>query len=191
MIKDDEKIVPHPRYGNAPMVSGDEDAVALALEILGRKTFRGTVFPESAILADPSKQNYTVIPRKLYVDEKRSCRDCGRFFIFFAKEQQYWFEELKFFIDSECVRCPECRRSEKTLRCHFARYGRNIHATDLDDDALATLVDDAIFLWEHTLLKNEQVIYRLRKLARSRLPDHKATRKIDAVIDIIRSQNKK
>lgn len=71
-MKDDEKIVPHPRYGAAPMVSGDEVAIALARELWGGETFRGTVFPESAILADPSRQNYTVVPRKIYVDVKRS-----------------------------------------------------------------------------------------------------------------------
>jgi len=173
------------------MVSGDEVAIALARELWGGETFRGTVFPESAILADPSRQNYTVVPRKIYVDVKRSCRSCARSFIFFAKEQQYWYEELRFFVDSDCVRCPECRRAERTLRRRFDRYGQNIHANELDDDAFVTLVDDAVFLWEHSLLKKEQALYRLRKLARSRIPDHKATQRLDALIDTIRSQGER
>ena len=40
MMNDDEKIVPHPRYGDAPMVSGDEAAVALARELYGDEPFQ-------------------------------------------------------------------------------------------------------------------------------------------------------
>jgi len=47
----------------------------------------------------------------------------------------------------------------------------------------ATLVHDAVFLWEHGLLKKKDSLYRLRKMARSRIPDHGATRSISALID--------
>jgi hypothetical protein len=188
MMAHDESTVPHPRYGNAPMASSDTEAVALARKVWGGEGFRGLVFPESAILADPSKQNYSVVARTFYVDMKKTCRDCGRYFIFFAVEQRHWYEELKFFTDSECVRCPECRKAERTLRRRFDRYSQNIKRNDLDDDTLATLVDDAVFLWGHSLLKKQQTLYRLRKLAHLRIPDRYATRSLDALVESIRSQ---
>ena len=50
-------IVPHPRYGDKPRASGCDEAVAAARKQWGGETFREWVFPESAILADPSHQN--------------------------------------------------------------------------------------------------------------------------------------
>ncbi|WP_405632352.1 zinc-ribbon domain containing protein [Pseudoalteromonas sp. Ld20] len=41
---------------------------------------------------DPRKQRYCIYPRNLYIDIQKQCVDCHRPFIFFAKEQQYWFE---------------------------------------------------------------------------------------------------
>jgi len=178
-----EYIVPHPRYGDKPRTSGDKEAVAAAREQWVGETFREWVFPESAILADPSKQNCTVLPRLYYVDMKKTCRDCGRYFIFFAEEQRHWYEDLKFFVDSDCVRCPDCRRADRTLRRRFDRYSQNIKKDNLDNESLATLVHDAVFLWEHGLLKKKDNLYRLRKMARSRIPDHEATRSISALMD--------
>jgi hypothetical protein len=176
-------IVPHPRYGDKPRASGCDEAVAAARKQWGGETFREWVFPESAILADPSNQNYTVSPRMYYVDTKKTCRDCGRYFIFFADEQRHWYEDLGFFIDADCVRCPECRKADRTLRRRFERYSQSIKNDDLDDTSLATLVGDAVFLWEHAILKKEETLYRLRKLACSRIPDHQATSKIIVLID--------
>ncbi len=183
-----DKTVPHPRYGVFPILSDDHEAVAIARKRWGERYWGKTVFPESAILADPEKQNYSVIPRVLYVDMKKTCRDCGRSFIFFAKEQKYWYEKLKFTIDADCVRCPECRRSERTLRRRFDRYSQSVISTELDDAAFATLIDDALFLWEHDLLKNKQKLFRLRKLARTRIPDHKATMRLESLLEALSSK---
>ena len=183
-----EHIVPHPRFGNKPRASGCAAAVVAAREEWG-EYFRDLVFPETAILGDSSKQNYSVSPRKYYVDTKKTCRDCGRYFIFFAEEQRHWYEDLSFFVDADCVRCPECRKAERTVRLRFDRYSRSIKEASLDDDSLATLVDDAVFLWDHAILKSMQTLYRLRKMACSRIPHHQATEKINTLIDLKRSQN--
>ncbi len=180
-------IVPHSRYGDKPRASGCDEAVAAAQKEWGGETFRGWVFPESAIPADNLKQNYTVSPRLYYVDMKKTCRDCGRYFIFFAEEQRHWYEDLGFFIDADCVRCPECRMADRTLRRRFKRYSQNIKKGDLDDDSLATLVGDAVFLWEHALLKKEETLNRLRKMACSRIPDHQVTRTINALVNSMHS----
>ena len=72
----------------------------MPLEVLRRYpsylSNRRAYFPESAIPADESRQNYSVIPRLCYVDELRRCRKCDRDFIFFAREQHFWYEVLRF-----------------------------------------------------------------------------------------------
>ena len=66
------------------------------------------------------KQNYSTCPREVYVDIEKACRDCGRPFLFFAQEQKYWFEELGFYVDADCVKCVECRKTEQRLK-HLVR----------------------------------------------------------------------
>jgi hypothetical protein len=116
------------------------------------------------------------------VDTLKQCRDCSRPFIFFAREQQHWYEELGFYIDADCVHCPEYRRSDQQLRRRFRRYSECIGRTDIDDRDLATLVGDAVFLWQAGVLRDEQRLRRLRNLARRRISASTATESINRVI---------
>lgn len=176
------EIVPHPRYGSASTSSGygfSEEEV--------RAAFYGyqdaTIFADSAIPADVSRQNFTTMShRGLYVDILKTCRDCARDFIFFAREQQYWYEVLRIYIDADCVRCPACRKSERELKRRFRRYSEAGDAKTLDDAALAALVDDAAFLWSAGILKNEQRLRRLRNLAQRRIPTTKEAKRIDELV---------
>jgi hypothetical protein len=179
-------IVPHSRYGDAIVPSG---CTASAEEVRGSfwSYSSETIFPESAIQADTTRQNFTVFPRGYYVDMLRQCRTCRRPFIFFAREQQHWYEELGFYIDADCVHCPECRRSDQQLRRRFQRYSKSIGRKDIDDRDLATLVGDAVFLWQAGVLREEQRLRRLRNLARQRIPGSTATASIDRVIDELKS----
>ena len=183
-----QNIVPHPRYGDAVVPSG---CTASAEEVRG--SFWGyrsdTIFPKSAIRADTTRQNFSVVPRGYYVDTLRQCRTCGRSFIFFAKEQQHWYEVLGFCIDADCVHCPECRRSDQQLRRRFRRYPESIGRADIGDRDLATLVGDAVFLWKAGVLRDEQRLRRLRNLARRRIPDSTATTGIDRVITELESHD--
>jgi hypothetical protein len=47
---------------------------------------------------------------------------------------------------------------------------------------LATLVEDAVFLWKAGVLRREQLLRQLRNLAHRRIPSAKATKKIDEVV---------
>jgi hypothetical protein len=67
----------------------------------------------SAVRADTTKQNFKVCPRHWYVDATFACSDCGREFGFSAEEQRYWFEELRFYVDSQATRCPACRKQRR------------------------------------------------------------------------------
>tara|TARA_A100001391_G_scaffold185888_1_gene154715 strand:- start:1000 stop:1533 length:534 start_codon:yes stop_codon:yes gene_type:complete len=78
--------------------------------------------PETAIEARPSQQIKATIPVTHYVDLKRRCRDCSRPFIFFAEEQQYWYETLHFYVGADCVRCTECRKEQRRVNGLRDRY---------------------------------------------------------------------
>jgi hypothetical protein len=49
-------------------------------------------------------------PFLVYYDIHKKCKTCGKDFVFSKNEQRYWYEELKFRVQSECVNCLDCRR---------------------------------------------------------------------------------
>jgi Probable zinc-ribbon domain len=147
-------FVTHPRYGQRPRLTGlnpEPDYMS------------GTVYlhwhspPESriantAIPADLSRQLPATCPVTHYFDVKRSCRDCGRQFLFFAEEQKYWYEELGFSLDSDCVRCVPCRKAQQGLAQAQVRYEQLFHiANRTVEESLEfvriwlTLVEGSVF----------------------------------------------
>jgi hypothetical protein len=173
--------VPHPRYGDTVITSGSKLSEA---EV--RNSFWGygsaIIFPESAITADVSRQNFSIYPRRYYVDILKKCRNCDKSFLFFAKEQLYWYEVLGFYIDADCVHCPECRVKEAELRRKFQRYSQSIGQSDLADREFATLIGDAVFLWTAGVLIDEQKLRWLRNQARRRIPEEDATKAINDLV---------
>lgn len=175
-------LVPHPRFGVKPRPSGtDISPDVVRASYCGYQTL--AIFPETAIPADTTRQNFTVFPRRYYVDALKYCRDCDRRFIFFAEEQRYWYEELGISVDADCVRCPKCRKTHQELRRRLKRYSRHVAQDKLSDEALVFLVEDAVFLWNNGILKKQQKLRRIRNLARSRIPDHQVVQHIDALVD--------
>ena len=175
-------VVPHPLYGDAVVTT----QWATTREVIHASYWgyhRETFFPESAIPANIKKQSHSGIPRHYYVDILKQCRDCSRQFLFFAREQQYWYEELGFYIDSDCVRCPVCRKSEQHLRQAFGRYSELVGRTDLSDSELSTLVEDTTTIYEADLLRDEQRLRTIKNLAVKRIPNSKATRSLCQVVE--------
>jgi hypothetical protein len=147
------QYVPHPRYGTSPSPSGVR--IPEAELRCGFWRLRGdTIFPETALIAQTEKQNFAVFPRKYYVDVLRSCRACHRPFIFFAREQRYWFETLRFFVDADCVQCPDCRRESRVVQRRLRRYSDLFAKKETTGKELMFLVDDAAYLLTHGVLKN-------------------------------------
>jgi arsenate reductase-like glutaredoxin family protein len=175
------------KYHKKSTLSPKPPAQKLPSERQIRRSYWGygkdvTIYPESVIIADETKQNYSVMPRPYYVDILKSCRDCQNEFIFYATEQRHWYETLGFFTQADCVRCPKCRVTDQTLRRRFKRYANNISRKDLSEEDFTTLLSDALFLFESGLLKTDQQLRRLRNQARKRLPDSKILAKLDAAL---------
>jgi hypothetical protein len=71
--------------------------------------------PDGAIKADLSKHapHNSYSPPMWYVDEQKKCKECGREFIFTARQQQHWFEVLKIPIHVNANRCTACRKKQR------------------------------------------------------------------------------
>lgn len=104
----EKKYMPHPSYGDQPMDSGVTISRA-DIESAHWSYKQEIYFPQSAIWANIEKQNYGYHPRRVYVDIAKRCQSCDSLFIFYAKEQQFWYEKLGFYVDSDCHHCTSCR----------------------------------------------------------------------------------
>ncbi len=157
------QYVTHPRYGQRPRVTG----------LNPKEDYGGDVFlhwaspkecriPNTAIPANRSRQAPATVPVTHYFDVKRKCRDCGKPFIFFAEEQQYWYEELDFGLESDCVRCVPCRKRQQGIGYKRERYEELFHIADRTIDQNLEMADCCLALVE------EAVFYR-RQLQRARM----------------------
>ena len=139
--------VDHPRYGSKPVPSGYK----YSTEEIDRAHWRYSsleYIPETAIPANTDKQEYSVFPRSLYVDIVETCEVCHRPFIFFAREQQYWFETLGFWIDAHCTRCCECRRKEHEIKSMQRKYEMLVTKPDRSNDENRELRQVALELYQ-------------------------------------------
>lgn len=168
-------IVAHFRYGSAPCPSG----VQVPEEEIRSGFWRyrqERLFPESVLIADPSKQNYAIYPRRYYVDVLRECQTCSRPFIFFALEQRHWFETLGLYVDADCVLCPSCRRDAQSLRRRLRRYSDLLRKDDASPRELRFLVDDGAYLFARGVLKDINVLGQLKNRALRIIPDYPGTK---------------
>lgn len=179
-------LVEHPRFGRTPRPTGarvSEAELRTSFWRLQNEMF----FPETAIRADLTRQHPHDLdfPMPWYVDILKTCRDCGRRFIFFAEEQRYWYEQLRFKLDADCVRCPACRKDDQVRRAAFDRYTRSIGAAALGAADLSQLVVDVMLLWHEGMITDAQKVHRVKNMARQRLPDAEETAAIIALCTTI------
>jgi hypothetical protein len=182
------KFVEHPRYGSTPHTSGvdiPEDKIRAGFWSLAREA----MFPESVLVATPEAQNYSVFPRQYYVDVLRECRTCARSFIFFAKEQRYWFETLKFFVDADCVHCPACRRESRAVQRRVRRYSDVMKKRNRTPGDLQILVDDATYLFASGALRNLTTLGALKNDAQRTIPGYSGTAALAEALRNARSAN--
>jgi len=160
--------VDHPRYGNEPIKSGfNFTKEEIDHSFWGYQWLN--YFPYTAIPANIEKQNYSTYPRSLYVDIEASCEVCNRLFIFFAKEQQYWYEELGFYVDASCNRCTDCRKNDQKIRSMQLEYellNANPNRSEKDNRQLKTITME---LYQLGYIKHADKINRI-KLNKGSIP---------------------
>jgi len=116
------EFVDHPRYGRRPRITGlnphpndtrvtlhwnaktHQEVVSQYEAVIGKwphgnlglRTDRTKRIPNTAVLADLTKQSKATFPVTHYFDLERICLKCSRPFIFFAAEQKHWYETLTY-----------------------------------------------------------------------------------------------
>ncbi len=67
-----------------------------------------------AILANPMTQTYNdCAPYYAYFDLHMSCRTCSKKYVFTSAEQKFWYEVLKFWVQSQPKDCVDCRQEKR------------------------------------------------------------------------------
>lgn len=151
--------VPHPRYGQGPRITGlnPENDYTAAKVFLHWHSPPGVRIPNTAIAADPSRQGPATIPVTHYFDARRQCADCRKPFIFFAAEQRYWYEELGFPLESDCVRCAPCRKKQQGVESARQRYEDLFHLQDRTPEQNLEMVECSLKLVEGGLFGRRQL----------------------------------
>lgn len=170
-------FVIHPRYGQQPRMTGLNPETDYGGDVfLHWHSPRECRIPNTAIPADTSRQLPATVPVTHYFDAKRICRDCARPFIFFAEEQKYWYEELQFPLESDCVRCIDCRKKQQGLAFDRERYEELFTVPDRTADQNLELVERCLTLIEAGLFhprKTEYIRMIINKLQPPLLESHR------------------
>lgn len=112
------RFYPHPVFGAVPLVSTPGVDLRGAPVLHWRFDLDWQpLLPKGAVRGDPRRQTYCCDPpRYYYVEQARTCVQCGAAFVFGAAEQKHWYETLGFRLDVTAVRCPPCRRRRRSDR---------------------------------------------------------------------------
>ncbi|MGB6044042.1 MAG: zinc-ribbon domain-containing protein [Pirellulales bacterium] len=200
----------HPRYGRRPNVTGldpdpthsdvqlhwntttHHEIVAQFEAVLGSEWpygdfsaySRGTRIPNTAIIADTTRQSRATVPVTHYFDLERKCCDCSRPFIFFAQEQKHWYEELGFGLESDCVRCAECRKTQQGIARRRELYETLFHVETRTEEQTLQMADACLSLIESDTFTARQT-ERVRMLLNS-ISDDSDIRKRPGFTDLVK-----
>lgn len=161
-------FVEHPRYGRQPHFSGLNPQTDLEGNIfLHWHSPKSCRITNTAIAANLGKQVSATIPVTHYYDVERQCRDCRQMFIFFAAEQKYWYEELQFPLESDCVRCFPCREKQRQIAHSLKHYETLFHVDERTSEQSLLMLECCLYLIENDVFdctpKQTQQVNRLLK----------------------------
>lgn len=181
-IDDDySKYVVHPRYGQRPRITGlNPETKYGGNTILHWYSPKQCRIPNTAILADLTRQTPATMPVTHYFDVKRKCHDCGEPFIFFAQEQKHWYEELGFGLDANCTRCVPCRKKQQGMARSREKYEELFHIADRTVEQNLEMAECCLNLIEASVFHRQQ-LERVRMLLKraSSNPNHNTEKKIN------------
>lgn len=141
----------HPLFGKIPLVPRPImiNAVRGSYEVMTFECDLDYVpkLPPGAVRADVYRQNIDLFysdPKYFYVNEYKTCIQCGKDFVFGAQEQKYWYETLKFYITATAGRCRDCRRRRRTdqaLRLELAAVKAGLKCAPDEPAALLAVAE--------------------------------------------------
>jgi hypothetical protein len=164
-------FVEHPRYGKGPRFTGLDVADSPDGRVYCHwHSPPGVRVPNTAVVADVSRQGKATLHVTHYFDAKRICRKCGRPFLFFAEEQKHWYEELMFPLEADCLDCAPCRKDEQRLRAIRQKYDALLEKTARTQADTLELVESGLFLVESVVF-SAKLLPKLRGLLKPLLFD--------------------
>jgi len=180
--RDYADYVPHPRFGRGPRFTGlDPDPMKAWVCLSWWCTVpsdtanddslpeHGTAIKGTAVVADTSAQAPMTFQFTHYYDIDQVCCDCDRHFIFFAEEQRYWYETLKFYGGVNCVRCVQCRKKRQHIDHARVKYATLLAVGAPTSEQVVELIESGIELLDAGVAK-QRCRDRLRSLFRQ-LPE--------------------
>jgi hypothetical protein len=157
-------FVEHPRFGRGPRLTGlDVTETADGKVFCHWHSPPGVRIPSTAIAADLAQQPPATVAVTHYFDARRECRKCGRAFLFFAEEQKYWYESLKFPLEADCLECVPCRKDEQQLRAARRQYEALLALAARSEADTLELVGCGVLLAESSVFSGK-VLPKLRGL---------------------------
>ena len=173
-------LAPHPREREMSRRSHGRAADMTATEIQAKvwQLRHGTVMADTAVLANVESQNTGWSPRPVYADVLKRCTACKRPFLFYAAEQRFWFETLRFDTIVDCQKCAPCRKHDRRVKASLERYATALNAARLDAKVMKTFIDDTLFLFEHGLVRNLSRVGAIKNRARRELPAYSGTQRL-------------
>jgi Probable zinc-ribbon domain len=125
---------------------------------------------QKALIADPMKQEFLDWPPYYaYFDKINQCKTCKKEFCFSKHEQIFWYEELKFWVQSEAVNCKECRIAKRERKDEINNARKRLDLLlpklDLNDEGS---IEEVVQAYEDLGAHKKVVEYnfRLNKLRR-------------------------
>ena len=182
-------FVDHPRYGKRPRITGlNPDSKTGSKAWLHWHSPRDCRISNNAIFADRKRQNSGLGHVTHYFDVIRECRDCGRNFIFFALEQQHWYEVLRFNLSANCRECVECRKSRQLIARTRKRYDYLFSLPSRTDRETLELINCGITLVEQRVF-GTKIAARLKQFL-NEIPDDAKIRKHATYRDLVERSKK-
>ena len=195
--------VEHPRYGRGPIYTGidpdpnDPDVylhpgigicsdaakafISTLRSTLGLRQQSSSAIPGTAIVADTSKQISRPVSITHYYDRDCVCRKCGRPFIFFALEQKYWYEELRFPPEANCVCCTDCRMADRNIVRQRKRYENLCHTDNPTTAEMLEMANCCLTLIEEGLFSNRQTEH-VRAIINHIPPDQQVSKNFEELV---------
>ena len=152
-LKREKRVKRHPLFGEIPIIKMYSSQ---NYEYWDYDPDYKPSLPAGAVRGNIKSQSFCRmchVPRYFFVDEDKTCVQCGQAFVFSAKEQKFWYESLKFHFDSTAIRCPKCRklrRSLKALNSQLELTKKKLHREPNNPSLLLSLAQTIVAFHQRT-----------------------------------------
>lgn len=157
-----------PRFGKKPHITGQNPQDGDDGVNFGPKATPHRRMPSTAIAANVHKQFSGIRSVTHYVDLVSQCVDCNTLFLFFAREQVYWYETLGFHLSAEPLHCFPCRKKHRDLAALKERYDVLLHVNPRTSEQELDLAEMCLTLLEHDVIGSNQIQHVRKLLNRAR-----------------------